>query len=158
MDQEPHPYPRPLLRMPWRTSTHRTDTPREPTWNSLGRASVRSFPDTGHIILMGNQMQTTWLKILSEPFQWIQIPDGQVPTARSYEFAGPQCCRGRSNQEIPFFPWCFFPKPMFRSPELKTSHSPHKALSVAEDLGQEFQREVKARIRQRKHQYLRFSL
>ena len=47
---------------------------------------------------------------------------------------------------------------MFSSPELKTSHSPHKALSVAEDLGQEFRREVKARIRQRKHQYLRFSL
>ena len=63
-----------------------------------------------------------------------------------------------SSENPIFFSWCFFPKPMFRSPELKTSHSLHKALSVVEDLGHEFRREVKAGIRQRKHQYLRFSL
>ena len=54
---------------------------------------------------------------------------------------------------------------MFLSPNRHSgvpSSKPHthrsEALSVAEDLGQEFQREVKARIRQRKHQYWQFSL
>ena len=111
------------LECPGGLPTHCTDTPREPTWNSVGRASVRSFPDTGHMILMGNQMETTWQKILSEPFQWIQIPGGPVPTARSYEFAGQQCCLRRSHQEIPFFL-------MFLSPNRHSgvpSSKPHTA-------------------------------
>ena len=49
--------------------------------------------ETGHVILMGNQKETTWLEILSEPFQWIQIPGGQVPTPSSYQSAGLQCGR-----------------------------------------------------------------
>ena len=40
----------------------------------------------GHRILM----DTTWLKILSEPFQWIEIPGVQVPTLRGYDSAGLQ--------------------------------------------------------------------
>ena len=115
------------LECPGGLPIHCTGTPREPTWNSVGRASVRSFPDAVHMILMGNQMETTWQKILSEPFQWIQIPGGPVPTARSYEFAGQQCCRGRSHQEIPFFSDVSFPKLTFRCPELKASHSPQRS-------------------------------
>ena len=68
--------------------TNHTDAPTGPTQNSVGRASVRSFPDTGHVILIGNQVETTWIKILSEPVQCIQSLEVTSPLLRSYESAG----------------------------------------------------------------------
>ena len=46
----------------------------------MGKTLVKLLLNTGHVILMGNQMESTWLKIFSEPFRWIQTPPGQSPT------------------------------------------------------------------------------
>ena len=67
------------LESPGALPTHHTDAPTGPTQNSVGKASVRSFPNDGQVILMGNQMETSCLNILYEPFQRIQIPGCQVP-------------------------------------------------------------------------------
>lgn len=54
----------------------------------MGRSLVKLLLNTAHLNLMGNQMETTWLNILSEPFPWIQTPPGQGPTLKDYEYAG----------------------------------------------------------------------
>ena len=89
------------MRIPWSTSykphwcLHRTNT----KLCGEGTGEVTSWhwlhdPD-------GKQMETTWLRILSESFQWIQITRGQGPTPRSYGSAGLWC----RNESLPGFPY-----------------------------------------------------
>ena len=56
--------PRLPLESPGALPTHHTDAPTGPRENSVGRLSL----NTGQVILIGNQVETTY-KVLSEPFQ-----------------------------------------------------------------------------------------
>ena len=59
--------------------TNHTDAPTGPTKKSVGRAPGRLSLNTGHVILIGNQVETTWIKILSEPVQCIQSHEVRAP-------------------------------------------------------------------------------
>ena len=60
------------LESPGALPTRHTDAPTGPRENSVGRAPGRLSLNTGHVILIGNQVETAWIKILSEPVQCIQ--------------------------------------------------------------------------------------
>ena len=76
------------LEAPGALPTNHTDAPTGPRENSVGRVLGRLSINTGHVILIGNQVETTWIKILSEPVQCIQSLEVTSPLLRSYESAG----------------------------------------------------------------------
>ena len=76
------------LEAPGALPTNHTDAPTGPRENSVGRAPGRLSLNTGHVILIGNQVETAWIKILSEPVQCIQSLEVTSPLLRSYESAG----------------------------------------------------------------------
>ena len=114
--------------------THHTDAPTEATLNCWeGISEVISWhwscdPDGKP---EGNYLakDSFWTTSMNTN------PSRSGPHSKMLWTAGLQCGCERSHQQIPLFSDVSSPKSMFRSPELKASHSPHLRLLCREAFG-----------------------